>query len=185
MGLLSIIRKQKAKDAEIRVLVLGLDNSGKTTIIRKLMGQETDSVAPTMGFHIHTFSHAGFNINAWDIGGQSTLRSFWGNYFDKSDVIVWVVDGTSLERLRESYRELREKVIQQDQLAGTYFCLVINKMDLVLETQQASVRQVVESTLNLSAEISEELYTVKCVSGRSGQGLESMMEWVVSKFRPC
>ncbi|OBA20343.1 ARF/SAR superfamily [Metschnikowia bicuspidata var. bicuspidata NRRL YB-4993] len=183
MGLLSIIRKQKEKDSEIRVLVLGLDNSGKTTIIRKLMGCDTQSVAPTMGFQIHTFAWQDFHINAWDIGGQLTLRSFWGNYFDSVDVVVWVVDGTSVERLHELYDELRSKVVQQEQLAGTYFCVAINKTDLVADLQLALVRHSVEASLRLLAEIPADRYTVKCVSGRDGRGLVELMEWITSKFQ--
>lgn len=181
MGLLSIIRKQKLKDQEIRLLVLGLDNAGKTTIVRQLMGADTTLISPTMGFQIHTFPYRECQINAWDIGGQTTLRSFWGNYFDKLDAILWVVDGTSLERLAELYLELREKVIQQDQLAGIFFCILVNKMDLIDEADQENVRQVVISTLNLQKEIPEDKYIVECVSGRTGKNITGFMDWIVQK----
>lgn len=54
MGLLTIIKKQKLKDNEIRVLTLGLDNSGKTTIIKKMLNQDINTISPTMGFQINT-----------------------------------------------------------------------------------------------------------------------------------
>lgn len=49
MGLLTILKKQRLKEKELRILVLGLDNSGKTTILKKLNGEEISEIAPTFG----------------------------------------------------------------------------------------------------------------------------------------
>lgn len=182
MGLLSVIRKQKLKDLEIRVLVLGLDNAGKTTILNQTMGRDVTKVAPTMGFQILSFPWYGYNINAWDVGGQTTLRSFWGNYFDKLDVVVWVIDGTCLERLPELYTELREKVIQQDHLAGTYFCVIINKIDMVSLQDRVPLLEAVTSALRLQEEIPRDKYIITMTSGLTGEGLREVMDWVVSKW---
>lgn len=181
MGLLSIIRKQKVKDREIRVLVLGLDSSGKTTIIRNLMGQDPKEVSPTMGFQIQTFDWKGFSINAWDIGGQTSLRAFWSNYFDRLDFIMWVVDSTSVERLQELYQELREKVILQDQLVGTYFLLMINKIDMIPEEERSNVQTAVVQSLGLLEELHQDNYYVCAGSGITGDGLNHAMDWMISK----
>lgn len=181
MGLLSIIRKQKIKDQEVRVLVLGLDNAGKSTIVNHVMGEDTSQVSPTMGFQIHTFAWNGCNVNAWDVGGQATLRGFWGNYFDKLDVLVWVVDGTSLERLDELYRELREKVILQDQLVGTYLAVMVNKMDLVAADERSGVVAAVVKTLRLAEELHPDKYIVRSVSGVTGEHLGEVMDWVTTR----
>ena len=50
MGLLKIIKKTKAKEKELRLLILGLDNAGKTTILKKFLGDDTSEIAPTLGF---------------------------------------------------------------------------------------------------------------------------------------
>lgn len=181
MGLLTVARRQKLKDNKIRMLVLGLDNSGKTTIVTRLMGQDTTQVSPTIGFQIHAFQWGKYSINAWDVGGQSTLRGFWSNYFDKLDVIVWVIDSSSMERLEELYRELRDKVILQDQLVGAYLCMLINKVDLVEGSRRMEIQRAVEERLGLLQELPREKYTIQMVSGVSGEGLEEMMEWVVEK----
>lgn len=179
MGLLLIIRKQKIKDQEIRVLVLGLDNAGKTTVINQIMGNDIMKVAPTMGFQIHTFPWAGYSMNVWDIGGQSSLRTFWGNYFDRLDVIVWVIDAGNSLKLQELYQELREKVIKQDQLKGAYFLVLVNKIDTVLPEETNDVFRSIEATLNLSLELPATKYTVRAVLGRTGEGLDLAMDWVV------
>jgi len=69
MGLLNIIRKHKEKEKEIRILILGLDNAGKTTIVKKLKGDDLTSISPTLGFSIETLEFRGLNLNIWDIGG--------------------------------------------------------------------------------------------------------------------
>ena len=70
MGLLSLLRKLKRSDKEARILVLGLDNAGKTTILKKLSEESITHVAPTQGFNIKSLVHNGFKLNVWDIGGK-------------------------------------------------------------------------------------------------------------------
>jgi ADP-ribosylation factor-like protein 2 len=91
MGLLSILKKVKAKEKEIRLLILGLDNAGKTTILRKFNGEDISLICPTLGFNIKTLEHRGYSLNCWDVGGQQTIRSYWRNYFEQTDGLVWVV----------------------------------------------------------------------------------------------
>ena len=68
MGLLSILKKVRQKEKEMRLLMLGLDNAGKTTILKKINGEPTDTISPTLGFNIRTLEHNGFTVNVWDIG---------------------------------------------------------------------------------------------------------------------
>lgn len=68
MGLLTILKKLKRKDKEMRILLLGLDNAGKTTILRRINGEEIDSVSPTLGFNIKTLEYGGYTCNMWDVG---------------------------------------------------------------------------------------------------------------------
>ena len=74
MGLLSILKKLKEKEREVRLLMLGLDNAGKTTILKKFNGEDINEIAPTLGFNIKTLDHRGFKLNIWDVGGQKSLR---------------------------------------------------------------------------------------------------------------
>lgn len=179
MGLLSTIRKQKIKEQEIRVLVLGLDNAGKTTIINHLMGGDPLKVAPTMGFQIHTLPWKGYTMNIWDVGGQSSLRAFWGNYFDKLDVVIWVVDSVQQQKLQELYSELRDKVIKQDQLQGILFVLLANKIDLLEESIRHSICDYFNDVLKLEQDLSATKYTIRAVLGSTGEGLADTMDWII------
>lgn len=73
MGLLSLLRSLRRPNKEMRILVLGLDNAGKTTLLRSLASEEITDVRPTQGFNVKTVSHEGFKLNVWDIGGIELL----------------------------------------------------------------------------------------------------------------
>ena len=65
MGLLSILRKLKEKEKDVRILMLGLDNAGKTTILKKFNGEDINTISPTLGFNIKTLEHKGSYSDNW------------------------------------------------------------------------------------------------------------------------
>ena len=113
MGLLTILKKVKQKEREVRILMLGLDNAGKTTVVKKFNGEDIDLISPTLGFNIKTLEYRGFKLNIWDVGGQTSLRSYWRNYFEQTDGLIWVVDSADRMRLRDCKAEL-QALLQQE-----------------------------------------------------------------------
>merc|ERR1711975_135773 len=108
-----------------RLLVLGLDNAGKTTILKKLSEEDITHIMPTQGFNIKSLMHEGFKLNVWDIGGQKTIRPYWKNYFENTDALIYVVDSSDRRRLEEASDELLS-LIQEDQLAGILVLIFAN-----------------------------------------------------------
>ena len=129
MGLLSILRKLKEKEKDVRILMLGLDNAGKTTILKKFNGEDISSISPTLGFNIKTLEHKGYNLNIWDVGGQKSLRSYWRNYFETTDGLIWVVDSADERRLQDCRKELHS-LLQEERLLGATLLVFANKQDL-------------------------------------------------------
>ncbi|KAL0343290.1 UNVERIFIED_CONTAM: ADP-ribosylation factor-like protein 2 [Sesamum angustifolium] len=129
MGLLSIIRKIKRKEKEMRILMVGLDNSGKTTIVMKINGEDTSIISPTLGFNIKTISYQKYTLNIWDVGGQKTIRSYWRNYFEQTDGLVWVVDSSDLRRLNDCKYEL-DNLLKEERLSGASLLVFANKQDI-------------------------------------------------------
>ena len=109
-GLIGILRNlRKNKKEELRILVLGLDNAGKTTILKSLSNevcisitQDISTITPTQGFNIKNLTHDKFKLNVWDIGGQKALREYWGNYFTNTDALVYVIDSADTKRVKEA-----------------------------------------------------------------------------------
>merc|ERR1712010_422700 len=126
MGLLSLLRGLRKNDTEARILMLGLDNAGKTTILKKLSDEDISHIMPTQGFNIKSLVHEGFKLNVWDIGGQKTIRPYWSNYFESTDALVFVIDSSDRRRLEESGSELNE-LLQDDRLAGIPLLIFANK----------------------------------------------------------
>ena len=88
MGLLSMLRSLKKSNKELRLLLLGLDNAGKTSCLKKLSDEEISHIMPTQGFNIKSLQQEGFKLNVWDIGGQKAIRPYWKNYYDNTDALV-------------------------------------------------------------------------------------------------
>lgn len=184
MGLLSIIRKQKIKDRELRVLMLGLDNAGKSTIVRNILKQDLKQVVPTMGFEIKTVRIDGFLVNIWDIGGQKSLRNFWFNYFDKLDGIIWVIDLSNLDRLKENFNEMF-KILNNEKLMGIKMLIYLNKIDLVEGSDSGDSSEKVETTKQLIVkelkldEINRSKWEICACSGISGFGIMDGMKFLL------
>lgn len=119
-GLLNLIRKLRKTEKEVKILVLGLDNAGKTTILKSLSNEDITQITPTHGFNIKNLSHEGFKLNVWDVGGQKSLRTYWNNYFEGTDGLVFVIDSADSKRLKESGLELQE-LLQVLRTINIYF----------------------------------------------------------------
>jgi len=174
MGLLNILKKLKKNEKEARILVLGLDNAGKTTILKKLSEEDITHIMPTQGFNIKSLVHDSFKLNVWDIGGQKTIRPYWSNYFESTDALVFVIDSSDRRRLEESGSELNE-LLNEDKLGGVPLLVFANKQDLL----QARAANEISGELKLH-NIRDRTWTIQACSAKDGEGLQEGMEWLVN-----
>ena len=175
MGLLNLLRKLKKTNNEARVLVLGLDNAGKTTILKKMSDEDPANIAPTQGFNIKSLSVDEFKLNVWDIGGQQSIRPYWRNYFDNTDALVYVIDAADHRRIDESNQELAQ-LLSEEKLQGVPLLVFANKCDL----RYAQEAEDITSALNLEA-VNDREYVVMGCSAKTGENLQEGLEWVVEK----
>ncbi|CAH0033394.1 unnamed protein product [Clonostachys rhizophaga] len=177
--MLSILRKARLKDKEMRILMLGLDNAGKTTIVKKIMGEDVNTVSPTLGFIIKTIDYDGrarghrANGCLGDVGGQKTLRSYWRNYFEKTDALIWVVDSTDRLRIDDCRVEL-QGLLQEERLAGASLLVFANKTDV----EGCMDEQEILSALELENVRTHHWHVLQC-SAMTGRNLKEGLAWVV------
>ncbi|KAH7162288.1 ADP-ribosylation factor family-domain-containing protein [Dactylonectria estremocensis] len=171
--MLSILRKARLKDKEMRILMLGLDNAGKTTIVKKVMGEDVNKVSPTLGFIIKTIDYEGYKLNIWDVGGQKTLRSYWRNYFEKTDALIWVVDATDRLRIEDCRDEL-QGLLQEERLAGASLLVFANKTDV----DGCMTEEEILSSLQLETIRTHRWHILPC-SAMTGNNLKEGLAWVV------
>ncbi|KAG6424259.1 hypothetical protein SASPL_114674 [Salvia splendens] len=127
---------------EARILVLGLDNAGKTTILYRLQMGEVVSTIPTIGFNVETVQYNNIKFQVWDLGGQTSIRPYWRCYFPNTQAIIYVVDSSDTDRLviaKEEFHAILEflyacwvesyKVLwlEEEELKGAVVLLFANK----------------------------------------------------------
>nr|XP_004542692.1 ADP-ribosylation factor-like protein 14 [Maylandia zebra] len=118
---------------QVQVLLLGLDNAGKSTLLYKLKHNTSVSTVPTIGFNVEMLearkNRRKIAITIWDVGGQGNMRDHWPNFYQNAGAIVFVVDSADQERLNEAQREL-ERTLRNDELRGRPLILLANKQDV-------------------------------------------------------
>ncbi|CAG0919800.1 unnamed protein product [Notodromas monacha] len=141
MGLLALLKKLRSSpEQELRILLLGLDNAGKTTLLKVLASEDITHITPTQGFNIKAVQSEGFKLNVWDIGGQRKIRPYWRHYFENTDVLIYVIDSADRRRFEETGQELEELLVEE-KLERVPLLIYANKQDLLTAAPGAEIAQ--------------------------------------------
>ena len=114
---------------EKRVLMVGLDNAGKTTILYNLKLGEIRKTVPTIGFNVEQITYKKLNLTVWDIGGQDRIRPLWKHYFNGVNGVIFVIDINDTDREKEVLDELT-LLVNDDNLRHIPILIYANKIDL-------------------------------------------------------
>ncbi|KAK0117753.1 hypothetical protein ONS95_012079 [Cadophora gregata] len=114
---------------EMRILMVGLDAAGKTTILYKLKLGEIVTTIPTIGFNVETVEYKNIQFTVWDVGGQDKIRPLWRHYFQNTQGIIFVVDSNDRDRVVEAREEL-QRMLNEDELRDAILLVFANKQDL-------------------------------------------------------
>jgi len=130
MGLtFSSLFKQLFGMKDMRILMVGLDAAGKTTILYKLKLGEIVTTIPTIGFNVETVEYKNISFTVWDVGGQDKIRPLWRHYFQNTEGLIFVVDSNDRERIAEARDELN-RMLAEDELRDAVLLVFANKQDL-------------------------------------------------------
>ena len=112
------------------LLLLGLDNAGKTTLLHRLRTGHVQHFPPTdRPYQSDKFSFQGLTFQAWDVGGHETVRHIWGDYVCECSAVLFLVDATDINRMEEAGFEL-DALIGEHIVADIPIALLFNKCDL-------------------------------------------------------
>eukprot|EP00818_Percolomonas_sp_WS_P006687 CAMPEP_0117443294 /NCGR_PEP_ID=MMETSP0759-20121206/4617_1 /TAXON_ID=63605 /ORGANISM="Percolomonas cosmopolitus, Strain WS" /LENGTH=188 /DNA_ID=CAMNT_0005235257 /DNA_START=81 /DNA_END=647 /DNA_ORIENTATION=+ len=154
-----------------KLLILGLDAAGKSTILYHWkLGEEVVTI-PTIGFNVETLQYKNITMTTFDLGGQSRIRSLWRYYFDQTDGVIYVVDSADVDRVRESAQELH-RVLADDRMNRVPVLVLANKQDL---PESMTADKIVENMR--MGQLKNDWYVQPCV-GITGAGLIEGMEWL-------
>ncbi|CAJ0942459.1 unnamed protein product, partial [Mesorhabditis belari] len=166
---------------QVNICVVGLDNSGKTTILNQLKSPETrvSTVVPTVGLTVTNFSSPFINFNAFDMSGQSKYRNLWESYYSSSEGVMFVVD--SADRLRMSVaRDELWLLLDHKDLANRKIPLLVlaNKMD----EKDALSSAEISTSLGLDL-IRGRPWHIACTCALTGAGLTAALEWLSTNIK--
>ena len=111
---------------EMRILMVGLDAAGKTTILYKLKLGEVVTTIPTIGFNVETVEYKNISFTVWDVGGQDKIRPLWRHYYQNTQGLIFVIDSNDRERIDDARDELF-RMLQEDELRNAVLLVFSNK----------------------------------------------------------
>lgn len=162
---------------EMRVVMLGLDAAGKTTILYKLHIGEILSTVPTIGFNVEKVQYKNVQFTVWDVGGQEKLRPLWRHYFNNTDGLIYVVDSFDKERIARAAQEFG--AIVNDPLMQNAAVLVFaNKQDMANAMPPAQVAE----HLGLLKMRNRRWHCQSAVAIK-GEGLYEGLDWLSSTLK--
>lgn len=171
-GLFSRLFDRLIGKTEKRILMVGLDAAGKTTILYKLKLGEIVTTIPTIGFNVETVEYKNISFTVWDVGGQDKIRPLWRHYFQNTQGLIFVVDSNDRERLTEARNELT-RMLSEDELRDAVLLVFANKQDLPNALSAGEMTQ----KLGLNTLHGRSWY-IQATCATSGNGLYEGLDWM-------
>ncbi|ELR12866.1 ADPribosylation factor subfamily protein [Acanthamoeba castellanii str. Neff] len=175
---------------EARILMVGLDAAGKTTILYKLKLGEVVTTIPTIGFNVETLEHRNHNLTFWDVGGpdkapphpilcwsplpEIAIRPLWRHYYQNTQAVVMVVDSNDRERIGEAAADLH-RMLADDELRDCVCLIFANKQDLPCAMTPAKVAEGLEL-----GRLRNMPYHLQPCCGPTGDGLYEGLDWLLT-----
>lgn len=170
---------------EMRLLMVGLDAAGKTTILYKLKLGEIVTTIPTIGkatvpsgltgavgFNVESVEYRGVVFTVWDVGGQDKIRPLWRHYYQNTQGLIFVVDSNDRERVSDARDELL-RMLNEEDLRDAAILIFANKQDL---PNAMPVAQIIEE-MSLSS-LTNRQWHVEATCATTGEGLYEGLGWL-------
>mmetsp|Transcript_53500 Transcript_53500/g.106510 ORF Transcript_53500/g.106510 Transcript_53500/m.106510 type:complete len:180 (-) Transcript_53500:85-624(-) len=161
-----------AKPEELRILMVGLDAAGKTTILYKWSLGTVVSTIPTIGFNVEQVKYKKFQFTVWDVGGNSKIRPLWKEYFQGAHGLIYVVDSNDRDRINEAKAELGRMMNDED-MRDTAVLVFANKQDLPNAMSAADISDI----LGLD-DLEGRRWFIQPSCATTGVGLTEGIDWI-------
>lgn len=173
-GLISKLLSIFMSKEDFKIVIVGLDNAGKTTIVYKLLTNEAVVTTPTIGSNVEEITYKNIKMVMWDIGGQESLRTSWVTYYTNAKALIMVIDSTDVERLNVVSEEMT-KIFQSEILQDASILIFANKQDCKGALSAAEITE----KLNLTS-IKDRNWHIQACCALTGDGLYDGLDWILS-----
>ncbi|KAL1510303.1 hypothetical protein AB1Y20_006623 [Prymnesium parvum] len=157
---------------DVRLLMVGLDAAGKTTVLYKLKLGEVVTTIPTIGFNVESLVYKNLSFNVWDVGGQDKIRPLWRHYYANTEGVIFVVDSSDRDRVAESRDELH-RMLSDDELRDATLLVFANKRDLPNAMNAAEITD----KLGLHS-LKQRNWYMQSTCATTGDGLYEGLDWM-------
>lgn len=168
----SLFSSIKTKE-DVNIIMIGLDNAGKTTIMYKLKLNETIETVPTISFNHEVVKYKNIEFKIWDLAGQDNFRKYWKSYYQGTKAIIYVVDSSDKDRIQQSKIEF-DNVINEDSLKGVPIAVFANKSDI----KDSMTPNEISEVLQLNS-IKDRSFSIFKTSATKEFGIKEGMNWIV------
>ncbi|XP_053201727.1 ADP-ribosylation factor 6-like [Panonychus citri] len=164
---------------EMRILMLGLDAAGKTTILYKLKLNQSVTTIPTVGFNVETVTYKKVKFSVWDVGGQEKIRPLWRHYYIGAQALIFVVDASDRDRIDEARQELY-RIVTDREMRDVIILIFANKQDLPDAMKPSEIQD--KLGLNVAA-FNQRNWFVQPSCAPNGDGLYEGLTWLMTNFK--
>lgn len=161
---------------QMRILMVGLDAAGKTTILYKLKLGEIVTTIPTIGFNVETVEYKNISFTVWDVGGQHKIRNLWRYYYQNTQGLIFVIDASDRNRIKEVIEEF-DAAVHSDELRDCIILIFANKQDL--PNAMTSSEIVDKMKLN---NLRHRIWHVQSTCAVQGDGLYEGLDWLSNEL---
>jgi len=160
----------------MRILMLGLDAAGKTTILYKLKLGQSVTTIPTVGFNVETVTYKNVKFSVWDVGGQDKIRPLWRHYYTGTQALIFVVDSADRDRIDESRQELH-RIVNDREMRDVIILVFANKQDMPDAMKPQEIQD--KLGLTLPGLRQRNWYITPCCAN-TGEGLYEGLSWLMT-----
>uniref|UniRef100_A0A8D0HS05 ADP-ribosylation factor-like protein 14 n=1 Tax=Sphenodon punctatus TaxID=8508 RepID=A0A8D0HS05_SPHPU len=172
---------KQSRTKQAQILMLGLDSAGKSTLLYKLKFNDVFLTVPTIGFNVEMIeTEKNVALTVWDVGGQQKMRTLWGNYFENTDSLVYVVDSTDKQRLEDSKKEL-EFILKNESTKNVPVVVLANKQDL----PGALNAEEITKKFNMKKHCHDRNWYVQPCCAITGEGLAEALRKITAFANSC
>ncbi|RKP08784.1 ARF-like protein [Thamnocephalis sphaerospora] len=165
-----------SNDQQQKIIIIGLDNAGKTTLLYRLLLNQTVPTTPTIGSNVEEVTYKNIKFLMWDLGGQDSLRTSWSTYFVDAKAVVMVVDSTDKKRLHLVKEELQQ-LVQQDSVRDASMLVYANKQDLAGSLSATQISEALDLT-----SLKDHPWQIQACSAKKGEGIHEGLDWIVTQL---
>jgi len=159
-----------------KIVMVGLDAAGKTTVLYNLRLGEVVTTVPTIGFNVETVEHRHVTLTVWDIGGQEKIRKLWRHYYQGTTGVIYIVDSSDRERIEDAREELFN-ILQADEMRDVVLLVLANKQDL----PNAMTSSEVAEKLGLNS-LRQRKWFIQAACATRGAGLYEGLDWLTKSL---